>query len=81
MAQDVSITPVGQWPGYRLGESVGVALGGSFAYVITHGALHVIDISDPVTPVRLGGVDLLGTGHGLALSGSRWRLLWIDTIQ
>jgi hypothetical protein len=62
---------VGQWPGYARGYAKAVAVAGNYAYVATDEAagLHVIDISTPAKPRRVGGCDTT-TGSGqLAVSG------------
>jgi len=57
-AAPVSLTLKGQWPGYARGPARDVAVQGQFAYVAADsGGLHVIDIIDPASPKRVGGID------------------------
>jgi hypothetical protein len=46
-------------------------LAGTYAYIADGFAgLHVIDISDPIHPVRVGGYDTSGYAGGVAVSGN-----------
>lgn len=59
---------VGQWPGYRRGVPNAVAVQDGYAYCTGPG-FQVVDVSKPDAPNRVGGLDLVGEGYGLALRG------------
>ncbi|WP_298933580.1 hypothetical protein [uncultured Ramlibacter sp.] len=53
------------------GDSLGVALSGSYAYVADGGAgLRIIDISNPANPTLVGTYNTSGTARSVAVSGS-----------
>ena len=58
----------GQWPGYHRDSAKAVGLSGNYAYVAA-GGLHVVDISDPSNPKRLGGFDTSRNTEGVAVAG------------
>ncbi|MHB1037111.1 MAG: Ig-like domain-containing protein [Pirellulales bacterium] len=61
------------WNGPYLGTgwTEGVAVVGTTAYVAQGDAgLEILDVRDPVNPVRLGGYDTSGTACAVAVSGS-----------
>ncbi|GEM_PF-1061375 len=67
--QTTALVMKGQWPGYRQGPAKDVAISGQHAYVAAAG-LHVIDISNPANPQRVGGFsDTMGAVNGVAISG------------
>ncbi|MBI2202098.1 MAG: hypothetical protein HYU43_09195, partial [Armatimonadetes bacterium] len=69
-AVPVSLTLKGQWPGSATGRAYDVAVQGQYAYVADGDAgLQVIDVSNPVNPVRVGGVDTSGSAIGVAVAG------------
>ncbi len=48
-----------------------MAVSGTLAYVADGDAgLQIIDVSNPASPVRLGGYDTSGTAYGVAVSGT-----------
>jgi hypothetical protein len=74
-----SPTIVGSVPPESWGFPVRVAVSESHAYVVFTGFyegwtgptwLEVVDVIDPVSPVRVGSVEMPGAAWGVALSGS-----------
>src|SRR5687768_16021641 len=60
----------GAWPGFRRGPARAVAVVGNYAYVAAGaGGLHVIDISSPAKPQRVGGYATSGEAIGVAVTG------------
>ena len=47
-----------------------VAIDGDYAYVAAQGALSILDISNPASPVQVGFFDTPGSAEGVAVSGS-----------
>jgi len=66
----VLVERVGQWPDQGGVAGFGVAVVGSYAYLAsgTNG-LHVVDVSDPTRPRRVGGYDTKGKAWRVAVSG------------
>ena len=65
-AQDVELRVVGRWPEFP-GELTGVAVSGDYAYLSArNGVLHVMDISNPAEPERVGGFAGLGREDSVA---------------
>lgn len=57
----------GRWPGYRQGPALNVTVSGDYAYLAGAG-VHVIDISDPAQPRRIGGFhETLGNVNAVAI--------------
>ncbi len=66
---ETDLVRLAQWPGYRQGPALDVAVAGSYAYVASAG-LHVFDVSNPARPQRVGGFDdTIGVVNNVALSG------------
>lgn len=57
----------------RFAESPGaLKVVGSLAYLATEGSqVQVIDVSDPTSPLRVGGQDVAGAPRGIELAGNR----------
>ncbi|MHB1037685.1 MAG: Ig-like domain-containing protein [Pirellulales bacterium] len=52
------------------GLAVGVVVTGGLAYVADAGSgLHIIDVTNPAVPVRLGGYDTAGSAQDVVISG------------
>ena len=65
------LVQVGKWPCFTRGEAYDVKAVGSRAYVaLGQGGLAILDVSNPASPVRLGGYDTSGTAYGVAVSGT-----------
>ena len=66
----VLVERVGQWPDQGGVAGFGVAVVGSYAYLAsgTNG-LHVVDVSDPTRPRRVGGYDTPGSAWAVAVTG------------
>ncbi len=66
----VLLERVGQWPGQDEVPGLGVAVAGSYAYLAsgTNG-LHVVDVSDPANPRRVGSCDTPGSAWGVTVTG------------
>jgi hypothetical protein len=61
----------GQWPGYRRGPAIAVAVSGSHAYIASDDAgMQVIDLNDPTRPLRVGGYDTADEAWGIAVAGT-----------
>ena len=62
-----SLQPLLQGKCDTSGTAVGVAVSGNYAYVADWDAgLHVIDVSNPARPMRVGGYDTSGIAEGVA---------------
>src|ERR1035437_8707253 len=67
------LTPLlqGKWPGFTSGNAYDVKVVGNRAYLaLREGGLAVLDVSNPASPVRLGGYDTSGFANGVAVSGT-----------
>ena len=62
------VVRAGQWPGYSRGTPKAVALYGNYAYVAA-GAVHVIDVSQPMQPRRVGVYSGVNQATGIAVAG------------
>ncbi len=61
----------GKWPEVPHGEARDVKVVGNRAYLAYgSGGLEIIDVSNPASPVRLGGYDTSGDAQGVAVSGT-----------
>jgi hypothetical protein len=71
LAMELTPEVVGRWPSFRVGQPSAVTVAGNFAYVSAwQGGLHVIDISDPLNPKRVGGLLECGAAHDVTVSGN-----------
>ena len=51
----------GRWPGYERGPVWDLDIKGNYAFVAaTYAGLQIMDVSDPLAPVRVGGYDVTG---------------------
>lgn len=70
-ATDLVPELIGSWPGFRRGEARAVTISGNYAYVAGgQTGLHVLDVSNPSHPRRVGGLDTDGLAQGVAVSGN-----------
>ena len=61
----------GKWPGFTRGEALDVKVAGNRAYLaLGYGGLVILDVSNPASPVWLGGYDTGGYALGVAVSGN-----------
>jgi hypothetical protein len=64
----------GKWPSYARGPANDVQVVGNRAYVALqygeHGELAILDVSNPASPVQLGGYDTSAWAYSVAVSGS-----------
>lgn len=59
-----------QWPGFPRGYANAVRVVGDRAYVTLGGAgFEILDISEPVSPKRLGGHEVGGYAYDISVSG------------
>jgi hypothetical protein len=61
----------GKWPGFARGPAHDVQVMGNRAYLaLGYGGLAILDVSNPASPVQVGGYDTSGDAEGVAVSGS-----------
>ncbi len=62
----------GKWPGFTRGYAEDVQVVGNRPFVASRsGGLQIIDVSNPASPVRLGGYETSGPAHDVAVGGNR----------
>lgn len=75
---DLDLELVGSWPGFRRGEASSVTISDNYAYIAGgETGLHVLDVSNPADPRRVGGYDtgawdVAVVGHYAYIAGGRW---------
>jgi RNA polymerase sigma factor (sigma-70 family) len=70
-ADDSNPKLVGSWPGYDRDWTAELAVAGNYAYLADGRAgLQVIDVSDPASPVRVGGIDTGSSAKDVVVSGN-----------
>jgi hypothetical protein len=47
-----------------------VIVSGDYAYLMSHGTLRIVDITDPSSPVEVGSIDIFGSIRDFTVSGS-----------
>src|SRR5438045_531403 len=70
LATDVEPRLEGSWPGFPRGYATDLAIAGNYAYVTAGSVLHIIDISTPASPRRIGGYDANSEGNTVAVLDS-----------
>ncbi|OAD21120.1 LVIVD repeat-containing protein, partial [Candidatus Thiomargarita nelsonii] len=68
VANELTVTKIGQWGGG--GNYDDVAVAGNYAYAATGRGLAIVDISTPTAPTLAGSYDTSGSALGVAVDGN-----------